>query len=152
MSSWSTYVVAERELFEARRRLLAVDGPPIEDVLREAFGKVAERGPALRLLLSLSQAEKCSLFGVLVELASCGHSDIGLVRQAIASIGPEYADGRLWDELQLHLKDSEAFRRYAELLAELGRDAELADLARIALMSDDEDVQEVGMDFGSGCL
>ena len=151
MTEWDKYVVAERSLFEARARLLDVGESLLVGQLGKALRSASQRGTALRLLLTLDDRFRIGLLDDLLDLASTGHADIALVRQVIQSVPPGFLDGRLSDAIDARLVDGndEEFRRFAELLQLLGRDAELAHLVARAMASPDHDVREVGVDFSS---
>ncbi|MGH9116595.1 MAG: hypothetical protein ACRD0A_01565 [Acidimicrobiales bacterium] len=79
---WDDLAEAERQFVAARRRLVAA-GDDLIPVLRSALKQPSPRGTALRLLLVVDVGIRLTLFPELIELASVGHSDIGLCRDVI---------------------------------------------------------------------
>lgn len=149
MSEWESYTEAERRLVAARQRLVSSVGSSLTELLRSTLSDVSQRGPALRLIRSLDVEVAADLLEELIDLAGCGHADIALVRELILRVPAPALDARLWPAVDSHVSagDEEEFRRYAELLTALGREADLIRLVDLARGSSDRHVQEVAADF-----
>lgn len=119
-------------------------------VLREALQSVGQRGTALRLLLALPTREREAHFDRLVELASVGHADIGLVRDVILTMPREWVLARI-EPIADRILDAggeDEYRRFLELFADLDKDLALR-LASRAIGHPDDGVREAGEDFKS---
>jgi hypothetical protein len=126
------------------------------EVLVQAVTRPRNRSGALHwLLLSYDEELRQGLFPHLVDLASVGHSDIGLVRQVIKSMPRQWvidhisplAHAVLDRQAALGAEDRyEEFRRFGELFAELDPSL-LRSLIRRAECDADSDVREVGEDL-----
>jgi hypothetical protein len=119
-------------------------------ILHQALLLPHQRGAALRLLLLLDDELKKGLFQTLVDLASVGHSDIGLCRLVIKSISPAWVKQNI-EVIASNLLDSggdEEYRRLAELYQDIDKSM-LARLVERALKHSDEMVREVGVDFSN---
>lgn len=145
---WETLLEAERTFFCARRQVTGSSS--LDSLIDQALRKPSERGTALRLLLVIDVAHRMTHFSQLVELASVGHADVALCREAIGSIPRYWTESNIRREVLplLAAGDAEEYRRIAELLVEL-RSPLLEELVEMASDSDDEDINEVGVDFTS---
>lgn len=128
--------------------------PGIEDkvgAIRHAITTVPTRGAGLRLLLLLGDDEKKAVFSELVDLASSGHSDIGLCRTVIKSLPRDWVLQHVQcyvNEVLLRSENEEAYRRLAELYCELD-ECLLESLVSRARSSPDAGIREVANDFSS---
>ena len=118
--------------------------------VKNALNNPSNRGTALRLLLYLGVEEIIPFFDELVDLASVGHSDIGLVREVILLLPREFLVANIEKSAEPVLRDAmkhkdsyEEYRRLLELYMEIDRDLTKR-LAERALASDDEDIREAG--------
>lgn len=147
---WASLFEVERRFVAARMEFLAQDDEAIVESLRVALTHPAQRGTALRTLQFVDVALRKQLFPILVELASSGHSDIQLVRDALMSLPRDWLETQLWDAiipiLDRPVEPWEEYRRFAELLHEMDSHL-LDDLVALALKHPDPDVREVGTDF-----
>lgn len=147
MNAWHDYLEAEQQFFAARHQFVEHESDATAS-LELALQSVSDRGAALRFLLADS-ATRVHLFPRLVELSSAGHADIGLVRQVLFLIPTKVRRRDLLNVIKPLLADAddEAFRRFAELLSDLGHSDDLAELVAIAMTSKDADIREVADDF-----
>lgn len=148
VKAWRRYVEADLSLAEARKALIQCD-EPLVSTLRAALSVPEDRGSALRLMNATPYPQWIEVFPDLLDLATTGHSDIGLVRRLLSTLPGGYLDSFLWVEVDRALvaADDEVFRRLAELLSDLGRHDDLRALVALAEASDDADTQEVAADF-----
>src|SRR5919108_363940 len=145
---WVELVEAEERYHAAHWKFNRYCGDRVE-VFRNALKGVRGRATALRLLLNAREDERRSLLPTLIDLASVGTADIGLVRDVIKSLDRTWVlqhIGRYSDPV-LASGGYEEYRRLAELFRELDSPALLSELVKKALGSSDPDVREVGEDF-----
>jgi hypothetical protein len=144
---WSALLETELAFTAARMDFLARSIDRME-VIREALHDPAQRGTGLRVLPYLKVEERQELFKDLVELASVGHSDIALCREAILSLPREWVVANIerFAEPLLQAGDYEEYRRLLELYNELDSDL-TSRLATRAAQSEDADIREAGEDF-----
>jgi hypothetical protein len=143
---WDDLLKSESAYFTARQNFLQNASNRIA-ILREALKRVAHRGTALRVLSCLDANERQQLFDELVNLASVGHADIVLVREAILSLPRAWVVSHIEDQARplLDRGTYEEYRRFLELYRDL--DPELTRrLAQLALQNHDPDVREAGED------
>lgn len=123
--------------------------------LQAALKNPVERTSALRLLFFLQDNElRKAVFGELVDLASCGHTDIELCRTVIKSIPLDWVRTNIMPAIAAALNkmadqpevEEEAYRRYAELLREVDQTL-LSRHVEAAVVHANEGVREVGRDF-----
>ena len=152
-SIWRNLVDTEIAYIQNRQDFLQGCHNRIEPI-KAALENPAERGTALRLIEYLTIEERQSLLSELVDLATVGHSDIELCRQAILSVPKNWLLAHIenFAEPLLQHGTDEEYRRLLELYVEL--DWELTQrLAKRALEHQDPDIREAGQDFlsnGSG--
>ncbi len=144
---WTAVVESEGRFTGARAAFITGAADRLA-VVHAALGMVPQRGTALRLLPSLSVAERQALFGELVRLASVGHADIELVRQAILSLPRDWVVANVEARAEPLLRGGtdEEYRRLLELYVQLDRDLARR-LATRAAGHDDADIREAGEDF-----
>ncbi len=119
------------------------------EFVKRGLSSVVARGAILRRLTWASNDLKQKVFDELVDLASIGHSDIGLCRTVIKSLP------RLWllrnisasiEKILLESEDEETYRRLAELLYEIDNSL-LRSLVEHARKSENIDIREIADDF-----
>jgi len=144
---WRALVDREKGFYAARAGFMSGAADRVA-VLRSALRSVAERGTALRVLPILPLAERQALFEDLVRLASVGHADVQLVRDAIDSLPREWTVARLEGAAEplLHDATDEEYRRLLELYVAMD-DGITRRLAERASQHPDEHVREAGHDF-----
>jgi hypothetical protein len=144
---WTAVVQGEGRFIAARMAFLS-NAEDRVDVLRGALRTAAQRGTALRLLPYCQPHERQDLFSDLLRLASVGHRDVVLCREAIVSLPRSWVLDRIESAAEELLSDGgeEEYRRLLELYAEL--DAGLTRrLAERAARHPDKVVREAGTDF-----
>jgi len=144
---WRQFASSEVAAIQSRQRFLAECNDRVETI-RQALHNPAERGTALRVLDYLPLEERQCLLDDLVDLASVGHSDLELCRQAILSLPRPWLRVNLEKSAEplLQAGTEEEYRRLLELYVEL--DWSLTQqLARRATQHCDPDIQEAGEDF-----
>jgi hypothetical protein len=144
---WRALVDREKAFYAARAAFMSGATDRVA-VLRSALRSAAERGTALRVLPLLPVAERQALFDDLVRLASVGHADVQLVRDAILSLPRDWTLTRLEAAAEPLLQDGtdEEYRRLLELYVQI--DPTLTrQLAARAVRHTDEHVREAGEDF-----
>ena len=146
-SLWEAVCHAEASYKNARIALIS-GATDIISVLRQALQRPDQRGTALRCFECLTEIQKRELFPELVRLASVGHSDIQLCRDAILSLPREWVCSRIDGEVSplLASASEEEYRRIAELYLELDGTLLERHLDR-ALQHSDFEVREVAADF-----
>lgn len=82
---WRSVVTRELAYIQSRQEFLNSCAERVTTI-QKGLQNSGERGTALRLFFYLSLPERQSLFDELVELASVGHPDIELCREAILSL------------------------------------------------------------------
>jgi len=144
---WRALVDRENAFYSARAAFMSGAAGRVA-VLRSALRSAAERGTALRVVSILPVAERQALFDDLVRLASVGHADVQLVRDAILSLPPDWALARLEAAAEPLLRDGtdEEYRRLLELYIEMDP-AVTRRLAHRAAQHADPHVREAGEDF-----
>jgi hypothetical protein len=120
-----------------------------DTVLTQALETPHQRGAALRLLLFLGDDMKARVFPTLIDLASVGHSDIGLCRMVIKSMPRRWVIQNI-EPIGRRILDrsngEEEYRRLAELYIEL--DSGLLERhVKAALSHANDEIREVGSDF-----
>lgn len=117
-------------------------------LMREALYDPAQRRIALNFFEYLNLDERNSLFNDLIRLASVGHSDIELVRQAILSFSKKYLLDNIESSAEEILKNAtdEEYRRLLELYTNIHISL-VTQLMKRASNNHDPDIQEVGEDF-----
>jgi hypothetical protein len=102
----------------------------------------------LRLISYLSLEERQQLFDDLVALATVGHADIVLCRQAILSLPRDWVVANIENVAEPFLKSGtyEEYRRLLELYSILHPDL-AQKLAARAASNTDPDIREAGEDF-----
>ncbi|MFC0625838.1 hypothetical protein [Kribbella deserti] len=148
--TWESLRAAELELADRRRDFLALPVETRHELLAAGLESPAQRGTALRMIEFLEIVHRLEYFPQLVRLASSAHADTMLVRQVIAGLPRPWVHSFLKDEMWpiLAQGDDEEFRRFAELLTEIGPEDLLLDLVDLARASSDADIREVAEDFG----
>src|SRR5512133_1450362 len=81
---WQNVFESEQAFVRARMDFMA-NAKDRVGIIRQAL-RTHQRGTALGMLFFLPIEERIQVFDELVDLASVGHSDIGLVREAILSL------------------------------------------------------------------
>ena len=116
--------------------------------IQKGLQNPGERGTALRLFFYLSLSERQSLLDELVDLASVGHSDIELCREAILSLPKGWLLEHIECSVESLLADGtdEEYRRLLELYVRID-DRLTEKLVKRALQHEDIDVREAGEDF-----
>ena len=148
---WHTLYKVDMALYKARGDFLNFSTNR-NLVIHNGLNNPGYRGTALRLLLYLGVEEIIPFFDLLVNLASVGHSDIGLVREVILSLPKDFLLANIEKSAEAVLRDAmkhedsyEEYRRLLELYIEIDPDLTKR-LAERALESDDEDIREAGSD------
>lgn len=142
---WQRVFETETDFYQASMDFMANATNRVA-VVRHAFS-TRQRGTALRLLLILPMEERLLLFDELVEMASHGHSDIELVREAILSLPREWVIANIESRAEPWLQAGEdEYRRYLELYYDLDKELTLR-LAQQALRQPDPETREAGEDF-----
>lgn len=143
---WQELWQREMAFFEARRDFV-VECKNRVAVIHQALNNVSQRGTALRVLECLTVEEQQELFDDLLRLASVGHSDIALVRQAIFALPRSWVLPKIERRAEslLQTGTDEEYRRLLELYIDLDLDLTHR-LATRALQSDDPDIHEAGED------
>jgi hypothetical protein len=157
---WKNLVQAENN-FVAIRMQFMVDWPNQNQIetLRKGLSFPGQRGCGLRLLRdcvmarwdvhqSSMLAELIQVFPVLVELASVGHSDIGLVREVLLLLPRDYLIENIERQAEPYLASGheEEYRRYFELYDLLDRGL-VTRLAARALASSKPEIREIGEEY-----
>ncbi|MBR8832841.1 MAG: hypothetical protein DSM106950_02055 [Stigonema ocellatum SAG 48.90 = DSM 106950] len=143
---WHQLIDQEKTYLSTRKNFL--NSPSKVELIRKALQNPLERGTALKIINYLTQDERQSLFNELMKLASVGHSDIELVRHAIASFDKNWLLENIENQAESLLENGtdEEYRRLLELYIQLD-DKLTQRLATKALQHPDIDIQEVGEDF-----
>ncbi len=141
-------VVESKGRFTATRAAFMTGATDRVAVVRAALGTASQRGTALRVLRLFSVAERQDLFDELVRLASVGHADVALSREAILSLPRDWVLANVDAHAEPLLRDGtdEEYRRLLELYVLLDPDLTRR-LATRAAAHHDEDVREAGEDF-----
>lgn len=123
--------------------------PGLLEQLRVALHGTTDRRTALRLLLLLDAQVTTALMPDVVA-AGMGHRDAVLAREVLGRLPARVVRAHIPIIVSERVRsaDDDDMRRLAELLAHLGLDAALADLAQAAQASTDPEIREVGRDFG----
>lgn len=144
---WHQLLTQEEAYISSRHTFLTQSSNRLS-IIKDALDNPSERATALQLCLYLTESERLTLFDELVRLASVGHSDIELVRQAILSLPLSWVSTRIETvaESLLEKGTDEEYRRLLELYINI--DENLAQrLVKRALQHEDLDIREVGEDF-----
>jgi hypothetical protein len=143
---WQSVFEGERAFIQARMDFLARCTDRVA-VMRRAL-HTSQRGTALRLVFYLTPEERLQLFDDLLGLASVGHSDIGLVREAILSLPREWVIANIEDRAEplLQAGNEEEYRRLLELYFSLDAEVTLR-LAQRARQHANGEIREAGEDF-----
>jgi hypothetical protein len=146
-SLWQAFCAAEDQ-FYVTRMALAREVKDLHKVLASALKRPGQRGTALRLLDIRPVAEIREHFATLVELASVGHSDIGLVRRVLLKLDAAWIVANIEAHAAplLAAGDDEEYRRIAELYSDLDRALLDRHLDRCAV-HDNPHVREIAADF-----
>ena len=144
---WADFCAAESAFYDARMALVR-GAQDLQSLISGALQTPSQRGSALRLLEILSEDKIRPHFASLVDLASVGHSDIGLCRSVIFRIEREWLVANIEPHVVMILKNGgeEEFRRIAELYKLLNADLLDAHLKRCAVHVN-SDVREIVADF-----
>jgi hypothetical protein len=151
---WEDLVDAD-EAYLAQRRAMYEAGI-MQSQLRLALATAAGRGVALQVLSDAPVELVAELLDPVFAVSLATHGPLGLAREVLARLDPEWLGPRLrvLVDRRLDAPDPEEpyedYRRIAELLDSLGQRAILADVVRRAEASDDPDVVEVADDFRTG--
>lgn len=118
------------------------------ELIKLALQNPMERGTALQILNVLTLEERQSLFDELIKLASVGHSDIELVRNAILAFDKILLLDNIENRTDSLLKKGtdEEYRRLLELYIHID-DGLTQRLVMKALQQEDLQIQEAGEDF-----
>lgn len=144
---WQSVVTRELAYIQSRQEFLSGCAERVTTI-QKGLQNPGERGTALRLFFYLSLPERQSLLDELVELASVGHSDLELCREAILSLPKawllEHIEGSV--EGLLAEGTDEEYRRLLEFYVKID-DSLTQRLVKRALQHEDADVREAGEDF-----
>lgn len=144
---WHQLLTQEEAYFSSRQAFLTQSSNRLS-IIKDALDNPSERATALQLCLYLTESERQALFDELVKLASIGHCDIELVRQAILSLPLSWLSTHIETvaESLLEKGTDEEYRRLLELYINI--DEDLAQrLVKRALQHEEPDIREVGEDF-----
>jgi hypothetical protein len=144
---WLEVLRHERRYITARAAFLTGAQDRV-GILSQALHTPSQRGTALRVVPLLDEPVRRALFDDLVRLASVGHADVTLCRDAIRSLPREWVLAHIEASAEplLLAGDEEEYRRLLELYEQL--DADLTRrLATRAARDDRADVREAGNDF-----
>ncbi|MDY6802625.1 MAG: hypothetical protein SXA11_02300 [Cyanobacteriota bacterium] len=144
---WQSLVTRELAYIQSRQEFLSVCTDRVTTI-QKGLQNPRERGTALRLLFYLPLPERQSLLAELVELASVGHSDIELCREAILSLPKSWLLANIENSAEGLLGDGtdEEYRRLLELYIKID-DRLTEKLVKRALQDEDADIREAGEDF-----
>ena len=144
---WTAVVEGEGR-FTAARAAFMTEASDRVAVVRAALGTASQRGTALRVLRLFTVAERQDLFDELVRLASVGHADVALSREAILALPRDWVLANLdaHAEPVLRVGTYEEYRRLLELYVRLDPDLTRR-LATRAAAHHDDDIREAGEDF-----
>lgn len=144
---WQELLRLESIFFDARKAFLT-QSSDVTTILAEALKTPHQRGTALRILLTYPDESIRPFLDTLIELASVGHSDVGLSRSVILRINSNW----LIRNIDSHAKsilstgNEEEFRRIAELYNLIDRDLLKLHLERCDKSADPE-IREIVDDF-----
>jgi hypothetical protein len=144
---WRSLVSRELAYIQSRQEFLSGCTDRVA-AIQKGLQNPGERGTALRLFFYLSLPERQILLDELVELASVGHSDIELCREAILSLPKTWLLANIEKSAEGLLADGtdEEYRRLLELYIKID-DRLTEKLVKRALQHEDADVREAGEDF-----
>ncbi len=144
---WADFCAAESAFFDARMALVC-GAQDLPSLISGALKTPSQRGPALRLLEILPEDKIRQHLASLVDLASVGHSDVGLCRSVILRIERDWLVKNIDPHIVEILKNGgeEEFRRIAELYKLLNADLLDTHLKRCAVHVN-SDVREIAADF-----
>jgi hypothetical protein len=143
---WHQLIDKEKAYLQTRQNFLNCSSKV--EMLRKALQNPSERVTALEILDYLASEERQSLFDDLIKLASVGHSDIELVRNAILSLDKSWLLEHIENQAESVLINAtdEEYRRLLELYMQID-DGLTQRLIEKALRHSDLDIKEVGEDF-----
>ena len=148
-NSWLRIVESDSQ----RSREILKDWMGIADrteTIRNAIRNASQRGAALRLLLVFDDEVRQNIFAELIEYCSWGHADIEICRRVIKTMPRDWVIANIEDAVNRLLDersgDDEAFRRFAELYAELDERL-VRSISLRASESSNESIREVGTDY-----
>jgi hypothetical protein len=144
---WRSLVSKELAYIQSRQEFLSGCTDRVA-AIQKGLQNPGERGTALRLFFYLSLPERQILLDELVELASVGHSDIELCREAILSLPKTWLLANIEKSAEGLLADGtdEEYRRLLELYIKID-DRLTEKLVKRALQHEDADIREAGEDF-----
>ncbi|SDP06069.1 hypothetical protein SAMN04515671_2836 [Nakamurella panacisegetis] len=146
---WERLVEAEDAYFERRQEMFEAG---MDRELGLALQSAKGRGMALRVLRELPPDAILPHVGVVADIATRTHGQVGLAREVLSKVDRDAAIRLVVPQIEAMLAadaDWETYRRSAEVLVMLGARGALSHLVSLALKSDDADIREVGEDFGS---
>lgn len=145
-SLWRAVIDAHAASLTAQQRFVTECSDPLP-LFRRSLADPRERRWRM-FLRHQPDSVRLVLLDALLDLATVGHREIGMVRDVILAM-PRDAVRIRWAERQEELlRDAgeEEYRRLLELLEHLDADA-CRQLAQRASQHDDEEIREAGTDF-----
>lgn len=148
--AWEDLVAAEEAYIAKRKALFSSD---VDRQLRLALASPRGVGTALRVLRDAPVELTMDLLDDVFVAAVTTHPQVGLAREVLGRVDAGWLASVLRPLVAARVERSDAswedYRRVAELLSSLMQQDLLNKVVRCASLSDDADIKEVAMDFGS---